>query len=378
MSSLLSEDEILRSKEYRRFAEEALEPYAARIDREDLLPPEVLEALREHRFLCPNAPVERDGPGLDYVSIGLLLYEMGRASVAVAAVVTVQMMVIRSILRWGSEDQIASVVPAVARGDNLAAFALTEPGIGSNASAIETAARETGSGYTISGRKKWITAGQIADWLLVFAKVPSGPTAFLVHADDPAVARTPIHGMLGQRGAMLAEIELKDCQVPRDRIVGGEGAGIRYVAANALELGRYGVAWMSVGLAQACLDASVKHASERTQFGKKIIDHQLIQRKVTNMATDVAAAKLMCLHVGRLLDAGDLRSATEAARAKYFASRIATDAAAEAVQIHGAIGCSSESAVERYFRDSKILEIIEGTTEVQQVLLSKYTPAIPF
>jgi len=377
-SPLVSEEETSRAREFRRFARENVEPHSARMDREEVLVPEVLEALRATRFLCPNAPTSSGGLGLDHLSLGLLLYELGRVSTATAALVAVQTMVMRSLLRWGDPDQIATFVPDLAQGRRISAFALSEPAVGSQASAVTTRVKLAGDRYVMSGHKKWITAGQIADWLLVFANDEAGPAAWMVHAEDHGVSRRPIGGMLGQRGAMLAEIVLQDCELPVDRRIGKEGAGIRYVAAHALELGRYGVGWMGTGLAQACLDAALEYAAQRSQFDKKLDEHQLIRRKISNMSTDVTAAKLMCVHVGRLLDAHDPRSVTEAAMAKYFTSRVAGRAASEAVQVHGAVGCSAESHVERLFRDARILEIIEGTTEIQQILLSKHRSSIPF
>jgi hypothetical protein len=177
--------------------------------------------------------------------------------------------------------------------------------------------------------------------------------------------------MLGARGSMLAELHMEGCRVPSENLVGREGAGFAYVASTALDLGRYTVAWGCVGIGQACLDASLAYAAERRQFGAHLREHQLIQRMLTDMITQVRAARLLCHQAGALRAAGDPRSVTETSIAKYFASTVASRAAADAVQIQGALGCSAESPVQRYLRDAKIMEIIEGSTQMQQITIAR-------
>jgi alkylation response protein AidB-like acyl-CoA dehydrogenase len=182
----------------------------------------------------------------------------------------------------------------------------------------------------------------------------------------------PILGMLGVRASMLAELHLDGCRVPQENLVGREGFGFSHVASSVLDHGRYSVAWGCVGIGQACLEASVRYASERKQFGAVLIDHQLIQQMITEMITNIKAARLLCYQAGYLRDLGDPRAIMETSIAKYFASTMVTHLTSDAVQIHGANGCSSEFPVQRYLRDAKIMEIIEGTTQMQQITISKY------
>jgi glutaryl-CoA dehydrogenase (non-decarboxylating) len=277
--------------------------------------------------------------------------------------------VAHAIQRWGSREQKESYLPRLARGPLLGALALSEPNAGSDAASIETAAADAGDGWVLDGRKKWTTFGQIAGLFLVFAQVAGKPAAFLVERETPGLTVRPLKGILGTRASMLAEIELAGCRVPRESLLGRVGFGISHVAAAALEQGRYSVAWGSVGIAQACLDACRAYAAERRQFGAPLADHQLIRRLLTNMIVGVRAARLLCLRAGWLRERGDPGAFMETMAAKYFASRLAVRAAGDAVQIHGANGCSDDYPVARYLRDAKVMEAIEGSTQSQQITI---------
>jgi hypothetical protein len=227
-------------------------------------------------------------------------------------------------------------------------------------------------GYVLKGRKKWICYGTAAGLFLVFARYGGQPAAFLVERNSPGLAIAPLFGMLGLRGAMLADLHLEECKVPKESLVGAPGFGLSHVASTALDLGRYSVAWGCVGIAQAALEASHSYAAQRRQFGSLIKDHQLVGRLLANMIVGVRAARLMCLEAGRLRDSGDPGAVVQTMAAKYFSSRAAARATRDAVQIHGAKGCSPEYPVARYFRDAKIMEIIEGSDQIQQLALAAY------
>ncbi|HXU45370.1 MAG TPA: acyl-CoA dehydrogenase, partial [Thermoanaerobaculia bacterium] len=244
--------------------------------------------------------------------------------------------------------------------------------VGSDASAIETRAEEDGESFVLTGHKKWTTFGQIADLFLVFAKVAGQPAAFLVERETAGLSIVPIRGMHGTRASMLAELHLDGCRVPRGHLLGRPGFGISHVAATALELGRYSVAWGSVGILEACLQASQTYAAERVQFGAPLADHPLIRALIAEMIANVRAGRLLCLRAGFLQERGDPAAFAETMVAKYFCAVAAAKAAGDAVQIQGANGCGPDSAVARYLRDAKVMEIIEGSTQIQQLAIPRF------
>jgi alkylation response protein AidB-like acyl-CoA dehydrogenase len=279
-------------------------------------------------------------------------------------------MVCRGILRWGSKGQKESWLPRLARGEVLGAFALSEPGAGSDATGIRTKAVEMDGGYALDGTKKWITYGQIADLFLLFAQLDGKPTAFLVERGTPGLTVTPLRGILGTRASMLAELELAGART--ENMVGRPGFGVSHVVGAALDQGRYSVACGSVGIAQACLDACLAYARERQQFGQPLFEHQLIRAMLSDMITNVRAARLLCMRAGYLRDIGDPGAIAETSVAKHFASATAMRSATDAVQIHGANGCHEDFPVSRYFRDAKVMEIIEGSTQIQQSTIARF------
>jgi glutaryl-CoA dehydrogenase (non-decarboxylating) len=262
------------------------------------------------------------------------------------------------------------VAPPARRGDALGAFALSEPGAGSDPAAMETVAEPVDGGYRLHGRKSWVTYGRVADVYLVFARAEGEPLALLVERESPGVRVEPVE-VTGTRASMVADVVFDGCTVPAENRVGGRGFGLA-IALEALELGRYSVAWGCVGILQACLDASLAFAAERVQYGSPIGEHQLVQRMLADMATELRAARLLCLGAGALRDHGDPGAGMECFVAKYFASTAATRAALSAVQIHGARGCTPAYPVERYLRDSRVMEIIEGSTQIQQLTIARH------
>ena len=358
--------------EFRGFVNEEIAPHADRFDREERVPPEVIGKIARKGYLGALLPAEHGGREMDAITCGLLNEEIGRGCSSLRSLLTVHGMVSHSILKWGSKQQKERWLAQLASGETIGAFALTEPEAGSDAKNIRTTANLAGTHYVLKGRKKWITFGQIADLFLVFAQCEGKSTAFLLEKDTPGLSITPISGMLGVRASMLAELSLEDCVIPKENLLGRVGFGIPFIASSALDYGRYSVAWGCVGVAQACLDACAQYTSERKQFGVYLRDHQLIQQMLTDMLTNTKASRLLCFQAGYLRETGDPRAIVETSIAKYFASTTLNKIAGDAVQIHGANGCSGDYPVQRYLRDAKIMEIIEGSTQLQQTNIAKY------
>lgn len=356
---------------FRRFAKEEIAPHADQIDREEFIPPDIFTKLAERGYLGSIIPTEWGGNGLDMITYGLLHEELGQACSNVRTILTVHDMFSIAVLRWGKAAQREKWLPQLARGEIVAAFAITEPNVGSDPKRVEATAVKTSSGsFVLNGQKKWTTFGQIASVFLVLVQYEGKPTTFIVERDNPGLTISPTYGMLGLRGCMLAELSFVDCEIPAENLLGGIGFGLLSAVSTALSLGRYTVAWGSVAIAQACLNSSMSYASTRRQGGALLKDHQLIRQMLTNMVTNVKAARLLCFQAGYFKDVGDPREVGEAFTVKYFASRIAVKAALDAVQIHGANGCCREYPVERYLRDAKLMEIIEGSTQIQQITIA--------
>ncbi|MFL6196748.1 MAG: acyl-CoA dehydrogenase family protein [Thermoanaerobaculia bacterium] len=367
---LTPEQRAARS-EFRAFVQAEIAPHADRWDREEAIPLELIGRLRERGYLGSNVSPDFGGLGRDMITYGLLTEEIAKGCSSTRSLLTVHDMVAHAIQRWGSPAQKARYLPALAKGETLGALALSEPGAGSDAKSVETTAEDAGDAWVLHGHKKWTTFGQIAGLFLVLAQVGEKPggklTAFLVERDAPGLDVQPLRGVWGTRASLLAEIRLDGCRIPKDALIGRPGFGLSAVVSTALEHGRYSVAWGAVGIGQACLEASQAYAASRRQHGVPIADHQLIRRMLTNMIADVRAARLLCLRAGWMRETGDPLAGGEVMIAKYFASTMATRAANDAVQIHGANGCSDGYPVGRYLRDSRVTEIIEGSTQIQQI-----------
>jgi alkylation response protein AidB-like acyl-CoA dehydrogenase len=354
------------------FANREIVPYADNWDREERTPPEVITRLARSGYLGPLIPIENGGLGMDTISYGLLNEEIGRGCSSLRNLLTVHCMVSQAILKWGTKSQKDHWLPKLAAGETIAAFGLTEPNVGSDAKSLEATAKLSGNSYILNGQKIWITYGQLANLFLIFTQCEGRPTAFLVESNCPGFSVKPITGMLGVRASMLAELSMNDCRIPKDNLVGRVGLGISHISSYALDYGRYSVAWGCVGIAQACLEACLRYTSERKQFGVYLKEHQLIQQLMTGMITNLDAARLLCFQAGYLKDVGDPRSIMETTIAKYFASTMVTKVANDAVQIHGANGLSNKYPVQRYMRDARIMEIVEGSTQIQQTTIARY------
>lgn len=352
---------------FRAFADAEVAPLAAAHDAEERIDPGLPAKLAKAGYLGALLPAEYGGRALDAVSYGMLHEEIGRACSSVRSLLTVHDMVAETVRRWGSPAQRERLLPRLVSGELIAAFALSEPEAGSDAAAVVTSAEPAGDGFALTGVKRWISFGQLADVFLVFARAARGPTAFLVERSAPGLEVTAISGMLGTRGAMLAELRLDGCRVPADARVGAEGRAHPFLTATALTLGRYSVACGSVGIVQACLDVSREHAASRD-----LTRHQLVQRLLAGMVVNAEAGRLLALKAGELIGAGSPDAPMAATQAKYFAGIAAAHAARDAVQVLGARGCSPDHPAARYYRDAKVMEVIEGSNELSETMIGRF------
>ncbi|HEX2927568.1 MAG TPA: acyl-CoA dehydrogenase family protein [Ruminiclostridium sp.] len=366
----LSPQQMELQAEFREFAYKEIAPYAAENDIEEKLNGEIVRKLAQKGYLGSMLPKKYGGMELDTVSIGILNEEVGKGCSSARSLLTVHGMVSLAILRWGTDEQKEYYLSKMASGEIIGAFGLTEPNVGSDAKSIETAAVLSGDEYILNGTKKWITMSQIAHIFLIFAQCEGKPTAFLVERNAPGFSVEPMSGLLGARASMIGELHFESCRIPKHAIVGTVGSGLTHVALAALDYGRYTVACGYVGLAQACLEESIRYSRKRKQFNAPLRESQLIQKMITEMVVSIKAARLMCYNAGYLKDVMDPDSLMETWNAKYFASKAAVLAANYAVQIHGANGYCNKYPVERLFRDAKCSEIIEGTSQMHEVLIA--------
>jgi len=368
----LSAAQAAARETFRIWVDEHIVPFADAHDFDQQTPPEMIQKLAQANLLGALVPTEFGGKAMDALTWGLLCEEVGRGSASLLSLLTVQSMMIQTLVKWGTAQQKAKWLPMLATGQTIGGFALTEPNIGSDARNIESTATLNDDGtYTLVAEKKWISFGQSADIYLLFAKVGEQPVAFLVERESPNFAVDPIKGMMGFRSANLANLRLDHVVVPAENMVGRPGFGFSHMASTALDQGRYCIAWGCVGLARASVEASLNYAGARQQFGKPLIEHQLIQQMVTDMMVKTKAARLLCMDAAWLKMNGEPSLIMETSAAKYYASRVAVEAANDAVQIHGANGFSSAYPVQRYFRDAKVMEIIEGSTQMQQMIIAR-------
>ncbi|QKV79993.1 acyl-CoA dehydrogenase family protein [Amycolatopsis sp. Hca4] len=354
----------------RAFVDEHIVPFADAWDKAGRIPEDLLDKIAEAGLWAPFLPPALGGSGTDMVTLGEIHEEVGRGCSSVRSLLTVHTMLSWALLRFGTEAQQHRWGPELTSGRVLGAFCLSEPGAGSDTAAITTTATPEGDGWRLDGLKKWTTNGQRADLFLVFAKGPASTIALLVPRDTPGVTVTPIDDILGTRSSMLASISFDGVRLGADALLGPSGFASGMVLTGTLDLGRYSVAAGSVGIIQACADACADYTSKRTVGGQPLKDLPLIQAKLSDMVTDVRAARLLLAEAGRLKDRGDSATIMATWVAKYFASVAAAKHASEAVQVHGANGCSGDYPVARFYRDSKVMEIIEGSTEIQRMTIA--------
>lgn len=371
MKDSISQQMIL--EEARTFADQEIRPRALEFDQKGILAGDLITKMAERRYLLASLPERYGGLGLGPVYYGLFTEEIGKACCSTRSLITVQSSLVgETLLKWGSEEHRAELLPMMASGRKLGAFALTEPEVGTNAQGVQTTYNETSHGYVLNGRKKWTSFGGIADFFIVIAKNKKQISAFIVAHNTSGLTTIPMKGLLAGRASHIAEIVLDDVLVPASNIIGKPGGGYPYIVGTALDHGRYSIAWGGVAVAQACLDAMVVYARKRKQFDTRICEFQLIQGIIGDAVTKTHAARALCIRAGQLRQERNRDALIETAIAKYFASKVAMEVATDAVQVHGGNGCIDSYPVERLFREAKLLEIIEGTSQIQQQLIAKY------
>jgi alkylation response protein AidB-like acyl-CoA dehydrogenase len=371
MQHLLTDQQEARYLEFKDFVALNVEPFAEAWDREQGIPDLVISMLAKSGYLGSSLPPDYGGRGWDIVTFGLLNEALGRGSSSLTGVLTVQAMISMALLKWGTKEQKGKWLPPLAKGEMIGAFALTEPGTGSDIQSLATGFTPEGDHFILNGSKKWISCAQIAAVFLVFGKLEQRPVACLVPRDSPGLRVEPIDDLMGFRAAGLAEIHFNDVEVPSANLVGKPGFALSHVAPVGLHYGRISTACSALGLLRGCFEESIAHAAMRKIGDKSVGDIGMIRSLIARMGTDLEAGSLLCRSACRAEDERLPEVFERTLMAKYFTSRAAVRAASDAVQIGGASGCHGSSPVSRYYRDAKIMEIIEGTTQIHEHLLGR-------
>jgi butyryl-CoA dehydrogenase len=370
----LTEEQRLIRDTARDFAAREVAPKAAELDKSGRWPAEIVAQMGELGFMGMAIPTEYGDGGLDALSYALAMEEISAACASCGVIMSVNnSLFCDPIYKFGTDAQKKNVLSACARGEKLGCFGLTEPMSGSDAQTMVTNAEKRGDKWVLDGAKNWITNGPHADYILVFAVTDrSGPkvkhTAFLVERGTPGFTQNARDHKLGIHAAHSCTVFFENCELPESAVVGKPGEGFK-VAMATLDGGRIGIASQALGIARAALDRSVEYAKERKSFGVPIADHQAIQFMLSDMATQLDAARLLTWRAATMKDAG-VRHSPESAMAKLYASEMATRVAHKAIQIHGGYGYSTEFPVERHYRDARITEIYEGTSEIQRIVIA--------
>ncbi len=375
MNFSLSETQLMIRDTARKFADERLAPSSIERDEHERFPADEIRELGELGFMGMMVPEAWGGIGLDTMSYVLAMEEISRVDASCGVIMSVNnSLVCFGLNQYGTDEQKKRFLKDLASGKKLGAFALSEPEAGSDASNQHTTADRDGDAYVMNGMKNWTTNGSTADYVLVMAttdrsKGSKGISTFLVEKGTPGFSVAKKEKKLGIRSSDTVSLAFADCRVAAANRIGAEGAGFKF-AMQTLEGGRIGIAAQALGIAQGCLDASVKYAKERKAFGKPIAELQAIQFKIADMSTQVDAARMLVYRSAFLKDSGEPYGQA-AAMAKLFASRVAVESALEAIQIHGGYGYVQEYLVERYLRDAKVTEIYEGTSEIQRIVIAR-------
>jgi alkylation response protein AidB-like acyl-CoA dehydrogenase len=376
MDFSLNDDQRLIRDTIRQYMESEIRPSIRVRDREEKFAGDELRKLGELGCCCMLIPESWGGLGADTISYVLMLEEVARVDAAMAVALSVtSSLAVFPVFKYGSEAQKQKYLSGLAHGEMLGAFCLTEPQAGSDAAAIATTAERVGEAYWLNGTKSWVTNGGEAGLYVVFAKTDpaagaKGVTAFLVEPSFPGFRVARHEDKMGLRTSRTAEIKFDECQVPEENRLGEEGQGLR-IALELLDGGRVGIAAQAVGIAQGALEASVAYAKERRAFGKTIGDFQAIQWMLADMQTEIEAARAMVHHAAWMRDTGAARVGPYASRAKLYAGEMVNRAVYKAVQIHGSLGYSRESDVERMYRDARVITIYEGTSEIQRMIIAR-------
>jgi glutaryl-CoA dehydrogenase (non-decarboxylating) len=373
--TLTDENRLVRESA-RAFVEAEILPYIREWDARSEVHREIFGKMGELGFLGAPIPEEYGGAGMDYISFAILCEELERGDTAFRVVQSVHVgLNSLALLQWGTEEQKQRWLVPQARGDKLATFGLTEPGAGTDAANLQSTARREGDRYVLNGQKIWISLADLADHFLVFATVDrsrrhKGVTAFMLERGMPGLSTGTLHGKLGIHAGNTGLINMDDVEVPVENRIGEDGEGF-LVAMAAIDQGRYTVAAGGVGLARACLEASVRYARERQTFGEEIGRHQLVAQMIANMEAGIEAGRLLTWKAGWLKNHGS-RTTRETSLAKWFSTEHAVRSALDAIQIHGANGYSNEFPVERYLRNSKAAVIYEGTSQLHTLIQADY------
>lgn len=375
MDFILSEEQLMIQQTARDFAKTEIAPTVIERDKEAKFPTDIVKKLGELGFMGMMVSEKYDGAGMDTVSYVLAMIEIAKVDAAVAVIMSVNnSLVTAGLEKWGSEFIKEKYLKPLARGEKLGAFALSEPEAGSDATQQQTLAHKEGNYWVINGTKNWITNGHSADYYIVMAqtdreKKHKGITAFVVEKGTPGFEHGLKEDKLGIRSSDTCSLLFTNCKVPEENILGEVGKGFNF-AMDTLNGGRYGIAGQAVGIAEGAFEIAFKYAQERKAFGTEIFNHQAIQFKLSEMATELEAAKLLTLQAASLKDSKK-PYIKEASMAKLFASKVAVKNSLEAIQIHGGYGYVREYHVERFLRDAKITEIYEGTSEIQKLIIAR-------
>jgi butyryl-CoA dehydrogenase len=371
----LTDEQRLVRETARAFTDNEIVERARENDRNEHFDLDLVAKIAAQGYLGAIVPRDYGGAGLDYLTYGLIVEEVGRGDSAMRTVVSVQTsLVCSAIVRWGTEEQKQHYLPKLCSGEWLGCFGLTEPDTGSDAANQRTRARKTDSGWLINGAKMFISMGNYAKLALVFAQTDPdlgyrGLACFLVDTDQPGYQPSAVHHKLGLRGSDTAEIALTDVEVPEDAMLGEIGDGFK-VAMSSLDSGRYSVAAGCVGICQGCLDASVRYSKERQQFGRPIASFQLVQEMLADMKLETDASRMLVWRAGYLKDAGQPNT-TETSVAKLYATEAAVRCANAAIQVHGGSGYVDDYPVERYLRDARVTTLYEGTSQIQKLIIGR-------
>ena len=373
----LSEEQRMVQKTAKEFTNNEIKPVASINDREHRFPEEIINKLGELGFMGMSVPEQYGGSGLDYLSYILALEEICKGCASTGTIMSVNnSLVCAPINTFGTDDQKKSILTELASGKKLGCFMLSEPEAGSDAASMKTTAILNGDYYLLNGTKSWITNGTEADFAVVFASTDTslkhkGVSAFIVNMKTPGLKIGKLEDKLGIRATSTAQIFFEDCKVPANNLLGKEGEGFK-IALHTLDGGRIGIGAQAVGLAQAALEESVRYAKERKAFGKTISDFQGLQFMIADMATRVEASRLLVWQAAVMKDS-NVKYSKQSAMAKLYAAETAMWVTTKAIQIHGGYGYTTDYPVERFFRDAKITEIYEGTSEIQRIVIARET-----
>jgi butyryl-CoA dehydrogenase len=372
---VINQDQRMVRDAIRNFVQIEVTPHAAQWAKESTFPKDALKGLAQLGCYGIAVPEQYNGAGLNYVALALILEEIAAGDGATSTIISVTNCPVCSIfMAWANEAQKQQWLKPLASGELLGAFCLTEPHVGSQAAGLKTTATKDGNDYILNGVKQFITSGKNGDIAIVMAVTDKaagkkGISAFIVPTSSPGYIVARIEDKLGQHASDTAQIVFENCRVPAANLIGDEGQGLK-IALSGLEGGRIGIAAQSVGMARAAFEAALKYSKDRVAFGEPIFNHQAVQFRLTDMATKIEAARQLILHAAALKDAG-VPCLKEAAMAKLFASEIAEKVCSDAIQIHGGYGYLSDFPVERIYRDVRVCQIYEGTSDIQRILIGR-------